>query len=223
MILTNQTIEYALNRPQYFRNKAREELANGTPVYFNPTDLGLKELGFGGPKYIKGYTYYNSNSAYNGNCTWWCNGRVKETTGIELGNIGNAWEWYDNYKGEKDTNADNARVGDVIVLKDSSDGHVMFIEQIDDDGTIHISQSAYSRRACWVGMACLVTTYKKSEIVKGRKIDMYKGIGNAYYEEVVGVIHTGKKDLDYQKLYVQQMKLNNELKERLSKIHDLSE
>ena len=108
--------------------------------------------------------------------------------------MGNGVDWYDNYSGSKSRNANNVSAGDVIVFSDGGYGHVMFVEQVDSDGTIHISQSAASSRiSAWNGYACRVGTYTKSSIYQGNTIDMYKDISgqSAYNLTVVGVIHTG--------------------------------
>lgn len=190
-ILTDQPISYARNRSAY-HNGPRES-SWGFPVYFSPQDFLVGQYGYPGPRYKEGYTYDNCpapENNYNGNCTWWCWGRLYDTMGVYLPNMGDAKYWYDRYSGSRDTDASNIQPGDIIVLEDSGPGHVMFVEQVSGN-TIYISQSAYSTRSVWVGMACLVTSYSKSEIVAGRTVDMYRNIDSPYYETVVGVIHTG--------------------------------
>lgn len=190
-ILSNQSISYASSRSEY-RNSARETLAGGTPVFFSPSYATLNDYGYGGPRYRYGYTYYNSGSNIYGNCTWWCWSRLYETMGTGLPNYGDGKYWYDSYNGAKDRNANNIQPGDIIVFTDNDAGHVMFVEKVDSDGTIHISQSAYSSRSVWSGMSCLVNTYNKSEIYQGNSINIYKNIDSAYYQTVIGVIHTGE-------------------------------
>lgn len=191
-ILSDQPISYAASRSSY-RNAARETLAGGSPVFFVPTGNGLNDYGYGGPRYKYGYTYNNCPSPeynYNGNCTWWCWGRLYETMGTYLPNYGDANNWYDQYTGSKDTDASNIQPGDIIVLTDSSAGHVMFVEQV-VGGTVYISQSAYSTRSVWIGKACLTTSYSKSNIYRGASLNIYKDIDTAYYCTVAGVLHTG--------------------------------
>lgn len=193
-LTSSQPISYASSRSSY-RNSARESLAGGSPVFFNPSNYSLDQYGYGGPRYKYGYTYNNCPSPernYNGNCTWWCWGRLNQTMGTYLPNMGDAKYWYDNYSGDKDRNANNIQPGDIIVLTDNDAGHVMFVEKVDGN-TITISQSAYSTRSVWVGMACLVTTFSKSDIYQGHSINMYKDLDSAYYQEVIGVIHTGEE------------------------------
>lgn len=192
-LTSSQPISYASSRSSY-RNSARESLAGGSPVFFNPSNYSLNQYGYGGPRYKYGYTYNNCPSPernYNGNCTWWCWGRLNQTMGTYLPNMGDAKYWYDNYSGEKYRNANNIQPGDIIVFTDNSAGHVMFVEKVDGN-TITISQSAYSTRSVWSGMACLVTTFSKSDIYQGNSINMYKDLDSAYYQEVIGVIHTGE-------------------------------
>ena len=192
-LTSSQPISYASSRSSY-RNSARETLAGGSPVFFNPSNYSLNQTGYPGPRYKYGYTYNNCPAPernYNGNCTWWCWGRLNQTMGTSLPNMGDAKDWYDNYSGVKYRNANNIQPGDIIVFTDNDAGHVMFVEKVDGN-TITISQSAYSTRAVWSGMACLVTTFSKSDIYQGNSINMYKDLDSAYYQEVVGVIHTGE-------------------------------
>lgn len=189
----SQPISYASARNVY-RNSARESLAGGVPVFYAPYYANANYTsGYGGPRYKFGYTYYNSpypDNTYYGNCTWWCWARLYETMGTALDGYGNAQNWYSRYTGSKDTNANNIQAGDIIVLNDSNLGHVMFVERVVGN-TITISQSAYSQRSVWRDMACLVTTYSKSEIYQGNQIDMYKNLDSPAWETVIGVIHTG--------------------------------
>lgn len=194
-LTAGQPVSYALSRSAY-RNSIRESYW-GSPVLYNPVNWPYNTTGgFGGPKYLEGYNYYNSPETIKGNCTWWCWGRLYETIGTYLtqsdgSSMGDAMYWYDRYSGDKDRNANNIRAGDIIVLTDSDAGHVMFVERIVGD-TITISQSAYSYRSVWDNMACLVTTFSKSEIFQGNLINMYKNLdSSAAWETVVGVIHTG--------------------------------
>ena len=157
-ILTDQTISYIENHLQYYTNIPRQ-LQWGTPVYFVPTNHPYGQYGgYGGPRYQEGYTYNNSpNTSINGNCTWWCWGRLYETTGTYLVTMGDAKYWYDRYTGNKDPDATNINPGDIIVLTDSDAGHVMFVESVAGN-TIYISQSAYSTRSVWNGMSCLTAS-----------------------------------------------------------------
>ena len=188
-ILSDLSIDSIRSNSNY-RNTPREN-AWGTPVFFVPSNYSTSSYGYGGPKYLSGYNYDNSTSSYYGNCTWWCSGRLHETMGTWIPFISDAKYWYDNYSGEKSTNADNINPGDIIVFTDSGPGHVMFVEKVTGN-TIYISHSAYSTRSVWNGYACLTNTYTKSEIYNGNSINMYKNYGSAYYVEVIGVIHTGE-------------------------------
>lgn len=192
-ILTDQPLSYVWNNSCY-RNSARETLARGTPVFYVPDNVNTSfTTGYGGPRYKYGYTYNNCpapDNQYNGDCTWWCWGRVFETQGVRMSTLGNATNWYANYTGSKDTNANNIQPGDVICFSRDK-GHVMFVEDV-VGSTIYISQSAYSTRSLWDGYACRVTTYDKSDIYAGNSINMYKDISSSGYTVYVqGVIHTG--------------------------------
>lgn len=197
-LTASQPISYASARPNAYRNAARERLARGEPVFYNPSYVDENfSSGYNGPKYKYGYTYYNSpapENTYLGNCTWWCWGRLYETMGISLISYGHAENWYARYRdsgGSVSEDAENIRAGDIICFTDSNYGHVMFVERVVGDN-ITISQSAYSQRSVWQGMACLVTTYSKSEIFHGNLVNMYKNLdSSANWQEVVGVLHTG--------------------------------
>ena len=206
-ILTDQAISTVAGNTNY-RNLSRENYAYngitaGSPVYFVPPNYTTSQTGYGGPRYQSGPPYYNYNNSpqtvYNGNCTWWCYGRLLDTTGQQLdtmmtGSIHDAKNWYANFTGTKSTNASNIKAGDIIVLSDANEGHVMFVEQV-TASDVYISQSAWSSRAVWIGYACRVTSYAKSDIYAGHSINMYKDIDStAAYETVVGVIHTGTDD-----------------------------
>lgn len=195
-ILVDKSIDYVRNRSAY-RNSNRESLW-GSPVFFTPSNWPANTAGgYGGPRYGEQGGYNYDDSPYRsdvGNCTWWCEGRIYETQGTHHGSMGNGVDWYNNYSGYKSRNANSITAGDVIVFSDGGYGHVMFVEQVDSDGTIHISQSAASSRiSAWNGYACRVGTYNKSAIYQGNTIDMYKDISgqSAYNLTVIGVIHTG--------------------------------
>lgn len=194
-ITANQPISYALSRSSY-RNAPREAIS-GSPVLFTPSSLPVGQYGYNGPRYKEGYTYYNCpypENTYNGNCTWWCWGRLHETMGTYLPNYGDAYNWYSRYAadgGSVDPNANNIQPGDIIVMEDGGPGHVAFVEQVVGN-TVYISQSAYSQRSIWDGMSCLVTTYQKSAIYQGALLDMYKDLDSSYFQTVIGVIHTGE-------------------------------
>lgn len=192
-LTSSQPLSFANN--SYYRNANREAYW-GTPVYYNPGNWAYNTAGgYPGPRYAEGYNYNNSGTPQNGNCTWWCCGRLQQTIGTSLPYLGNGANWASNYQsiygGTVEYDATNINPGDIICLSDGSYGHVMFVETVNDQ-TITISQSAWSTRAVWNGMACLVTTYQKSEIYAGASINMYRNLDStAAYETVVGILKTG--------------------------------
>lgn len=194
---TSQPISIIMNNTNY-RNSARESLAGGTPVFYCPSTYpsGIGG-GYGGPRYKEYYTYYNCPSpenTYNGNCPWWCWGRARDALGISLpAGLGHGNQWYGNYTGNKSTSISNLKNGDIICLTGGEYGHVMFVEKI-ENGIVTISQSAYSQRSVWNGMACLVTSYPLSSLVVGSSVDMYKDLDSPYYFTVQGFIHIGNDD-----------------------------
>lgn len=193
-ILSDKALSYATNNT-YYRNTNREALW-GEPVYFIPYNRAVGLNGFGGPHYEEGYNYNNSPETALGNCTWWCGGRLQETENKNIvsllgGASPNANEWWNNFTGTRYTNANNAVAGDIICFSGGTDGHVMFIEKI-ENGIVYISHSAWSYKSYWSGYACRVNTYNVSDIYANNQIDMYKGYdGNTFYVTVQGIIHTG--------------------------------
>lgn len=193
-LTSSQPLSFANN--SYYRNANREEHW-GKPVYYNPGNWAYNTAGgYPGPRYAEGYNYNNSGTPQNGNCTWWCCGRLQQTIGTSLPYLGNGANWASNYQsiygGTVKSNANDINPGDIICLSDGNYGHVMFVEAVNDQ-TITISQSAWSTRSVWNGMACLVTTFQKSEIYAGASINMYRNLdATAAYETVVGILKTGK-------------------------------
>ena len=190
-LTSSQPLSFANN--SYYRNAAREAQW-GTPVYYAPGDWPYNTSGgYGGPHYPDngGYNYYNSpDQSHNGNCTWWCCGRLRQTIGTSLPNMGNGANWAANYSGTVDTDATNIQPGDIICLTDGGLGHVMFVETVNDN-VVTVSESAWSTRAIWNGMACLVTSYNKSDIYAGASLNIYKDLDSAAYQTVVGILKTG--------------------------------
>lgn len=188
-LTSSQPLSFANN--SYYRN-ANREAQWGTPVYYTPGDWPYNTGGgYGGPHYENGYNYSNSpDQSHNGNCTWWCCGRLRQTIGTSLPNMGNGANWAANYSGTVDTDATNIQPGDIICLTDGGLGHVMFVETVNDN-VVTVSESAYSQRAIWNGMACLVTSYNKSDIYAGASLNIYKDLDSAAYQTVVGILKTG--------------------------------
>lgn len=98
------------------------------------------------------YWYDNSyNAGSNGdaalpNCVTYCSGRLSEANGENLRNImsgrtgfGNAKEWYDSTTLEKGS---TPKVGAIACFTGTL-GHVAFVEKVNDDGTVTVSQSNY--------------------------------------------------------------------------------
>lgn len=193
-ITSDRYLAYAYNNP-VFRNANRENLW-GTPVYFTPYNRSINDYGFGGPHYRSGYNYTNSPETVKGNCTWWCCGRLQDALNKNVVSLMNnqtpsANGWYSAFTGTKYLTGNNAVAGDIIVFSGGEDGHVMFIEKI-ENGVMYISHSAWSYNTYWDNYACRVNEYNVSDIYAGNSVDMYKGYsGNTYYVQVIGIIHTG--------------------------------
>ena len=122
----DQPLDYAYERPQYFRNAPRES-AWGKPVYFVPPTLPVGQLGQAGPGYEYGKPY-NINQGDYGNCTWWVMGRCYEANGDPIAYCsGDAFQYYAKYKGDKDGGSftsgkyfgDTIKPGDILVYADN--------------------------------------------------------------------------------------------------------
>ena len=103
---------------------------------------------------------------YGGNCTWYAYGRYNEARGSwspnELSH-NNAGDWYD------DATAFNRgatpQLGAVICYHDPSGvnlGHVAVVEQINDDGSILISQSGFPDIYFWTATVTQESGYRES-------------------------------------------------------------
>lgn len=204
-LLESQPLSYAYNRPQYFRNKARED-AWGSPVYFVPSTNIFDEVGQAGPGYEYGKPY-NVDQGMYGNCTWWVMGRCHEVSGIILKEcVGDASGFYAKYSGKKDGGSltsgvyfgDTIKAGDIIVFADSTSklgtGHVIFVEKVDGN-TLTVSESGYSHNASYKGMACLVYTLDKTKFKCGASISLRPQ--SPYSEIIYGVIHTGPEKIEF--------------------------
>lgn len=175
-ITTRQSIDYAYDRPSYYRNRAREDRW-GEPVYFTPATNGYDVGGYPGPGYLYGYPYSTSSSRITGDCTWWAWGRCFELNGTPLPNYGNGMYWYERYDGDKEggPTIQNPSPGDLLCWGQRSDGtvgHVQVVEAIDGDYVI-VSES-YDGVA--VRTACVVQRISISNPTYGSTPFPYQGI-----------------------------------------------
>lgn len=218
-ILQDQPLQYAYDRPSFYRNKAREDKW-GTPVYFAPSTNIYDQLGTAGPYYVYGKPC-KIGQGYKGNCTWWCISRYHEVSGIILKEcIGDAQDFLKKYKGRKSSEGyvgDKIQKGDILVFKDSDYGHVVFVEDVNGN-TLHISESAYSKKSIYEGKACITYTLDKNKLIVGNKVTLRPQL--PFSEYLVGVMHTG--DVFDKDSTLQELKQENKaLKERLAKIKAL--
>ena len=79
-------------------------------------------------------------------CTWWVWGRVHEETGIDMGGLGDAMNWYDR-AGTKDLGTSpsiyDANPGDILCWDKRADGtvgHVQYVESVSATH-VHITES----------------------------------------------------------------------------------
>lgn len=95
------------------------------------------------------YNPFSVNPNTNGNCVWYAWGRAYEILGSRpnINTYGNACSWYSNNirRGEY-AYGSTPKLGAVACWSGGSQGcgHVAVVEQINDDGTITISESSYS-------------------------------------------------------------------------------
>lgn len=112
--------------------------------WYTPPDNWFAANGYA-PDY--GITYPN------GNCTWYAYGRYAEVRGAFANlPLGDAGTWYENAtsfnRGDFSQGA-QPQLGAIVCFKDATDpvnhvGHVTIVEQINQDGTIVVSQSGYT-------------------------------------------------------------------------------
>ena len=199
-ITEDKSIEYVRYK-RIYRNAPREVAADKSPIFYCPQSWPANTWGgYGGPRYNPEYSYDdvdNPDKSWNGNCTWWCCGRLKEACQVDIpAGYGDGKEWYSNYEadgGSVSTNVNDVNPGDIICFRGPTadhPGHVMFVEKVDST-YVYISQSAYSERAVWDGYACRVTKYTKTSLYAGASIDMYKDIDDPYNVTLIGFMHTG--------------------------------
>ena len=98
------------------------------------------------------YPQIHGRGSSNGNCTAYCWGRACEYYGKDVANqlpTCDAGGWFARWNGNK---GQTPKAGSIAVW----DGHVAFVERVNDDGTILISQSSY------VGFVFKTSTTSKS-------------------------------------------------------------
>lgn len=117
------------------------------PVYTLP-DLSSK--------FFKSYNYGGINTckvldtegSVLPNCVGFAQGRLLESAGATAINwklpAGNANQWYETAKANGMQVGSDPKLGAVICFKGGQFGHIGFVEQIDADGTIWVSQSSTS-------------------------------------------------------------------------------
>lgn len=82
------------------------------------------------------------HGANAGNCTAYAYGRVYETQGINLNINGNAGDWW-YYSSSNSKHSQVASAGAVLCWSDGGAGHVAFVEKVNGDGSLVISESGY--------------------------------------------------------------------------------
>lgn len=218
-ILEDKDISYAFSRPAIFRNAPRE-LKWGAPVYFYPPNYSLNQTGCGGYEYLYGHPY-KKGQAYKGNCTYWALCRYLEVSNISLTElIGNAIQMFPKYTGRKSGGnfggeylGNKVQKGDMLIFADDlklkQAGHVVFVEDVEGQ-TLHISESAYSKKSIYEDKACIVYDINKELLSCGATITLRPKM--PYNEYFYGIIHTGDvftQEEDYKQKYeIAQSKLD---------------
>lgn len=87
---------------------------------------------------------YKNDGIYYGNCTWYVFGRAWEVLGYRptgLAYLGNAGTWYNNVT-QYQKNKTTPRAGSIACWSvEGGNGHVAFVEKVNSNGTITISES----------------------------------------------------------------------------------
>lgn len=238
-ILNDLPISFAYERPQYFRNKAREDRW-GTPVYFFPSTNKFDELGCGGYYYQYGYNA-NAKKGYLSNCTYVQGCFYHMRSGIILKELlGSAFTVFGRYKGRKTGGnfegqylGDVIQQGDMLIFADidkngkpniNGDGHIVSVEDTTND--VPIMEGAYSMKPCYEGKACITYTIKKSDLYTGKKIVLRSNTPYPFSSILYGVIHTGdvfdKEEKEtYEELYYDTLAKLTVVEDKLNKIEDI--
>lgn len=125
-------------------NKA--EMVNAAVTY-SPRLTAPAHSGYYGVR--NDYNPFSVNPNTNGNCVWYAWGRAYEILGSRpnIDTYGNACSWYsNNIRRGGYAYGSTPKLGAVACWSGGSQGygHVAVVEQINDDGTITISESSYS-------------------------------------------------------------------------------
>lgn len=92
----------------------------------------------------QGYSYNASVYSPRGygyrNCTDWVAYRAKDRLGITLAALGNAKQWDDNGSSKNYTVDDTPESGDAAVWNSGDYGHVAFVEKVNNDGSVNVSE-----------------------------------------------------------------------------------
>lgn len=138
--------------------KLPKEAGNVAGVEDEVTSVRKTPPQYGNPNYMPsnmgGYSPFSGSinifpqihgrGANKGNCTAYAWGRVCEVYGQSVASrmpTNNAGNWWSTWGGSK---GQTPKAGAVAVWSDSSAGHVAFVEQVNADGSILISESAYN-------------------------------------------------------------------------------
>ena len=119
----------------------------GAPI-FEPrtTPDGIK----GNPMWYKDNPFYQAGYGLP-NCTCYCWGRWWEITGTRpLLPLGNAGNWFDSANQMGLPTGQTPQLGAVVVTRYGSNGHVSIVEQINDDGSILVSNSGWPSTFFWM-------------------------------------------------------------------------
>lgn len=77
-----------------------------------------------------------------GNCTAYAWGRVFETQAIKMNINGNAGDWW-HYNSSNTTKSQTPKAGAVLCWSGNGAGHVAFVEKVNEDGSLIITESGY--------------------------------------------------------------------------------
>lgn len=135
------------------------------------------------PWYMSNGNWFYANGYYfpppNGNCTWYAYGRYAEARGAFANlPLGNAGTWYENAtafrRGDFSQGA-QPELGAIVCFKSLSGnylGHLTVVEQINNDGTIVVSNSGYqssvsSDTSFWTATVSRTNQYREAWYTQG--------------------------------------------------------
>ena len=98
------------------------------------------------------YTSYSSSYSVSGGCTWWASARSIKVGGYTFSGLGNASNWYDNYRSTKypPSSYNSIAAGDILCFDDGGLGHVAFVESRNGNSLLVSEAANTSNHPSWL-------------------------------------------------------------------------